>query len=123
MTPKQYLKLIQSMILSYGGIIKEQKNEFRPPTYSMLTILGEMQITPYDDFIAIRFVGDLTLAQSYFGKTSMDFGFHNGKWNIQGVQRKGKTASEYRETMFKLLTCKLKEIVNILPIHLQDQHV
>jgi len=86
MTPKQYLKKIEYMIFSHGGIIKEQKNEFRPPTYAMLTPLGEMQITPYEDFIAIRFVGDLTLAQSYFGKTSMDFGFHNGKWNVQGVQ-------------------------------------
>lgn len=111
MTEKQYLKKIEQMILSHGGIVKEHIHT--NPTYTMITPLGEMHVTPIDTFIAIVFVGEPSFPRNYFGKNCEDFGWHSCKWNIQGVDRRGLTASEFRERMLKLLASKLNQVMSI----------
>lgn len=117
MTPKQYLKEAEKIIFNYKGkILSSHASSLSKglivTEYQVPTKLGPLNVTPYKDWIALRFQ-DLSLAQDYFPISSTEYS--RGKWNIQGVSKQGKTIAEYRQEVLRILKKKLEEVKPYVP--------
>src|SRR4051812_12427530 len=88
MTKKQtnkILKEVRNFLTKSGATIN-----FLDPrgfhTWVIQTVNGPLHITPYDDFFALQFRGDLKKVTTLPGG---EFNPHSGKWNIHRYDDKG----------------------------------
>ncbi len=98
-----------------------ERESFRP-VFQIETIIGRLDVTPIDDFIACRF-DDVEKAKKHFGITTIQQGRLNpfsGKWNwhwFEGVTYQSRPTKEnVTKGIDKILADLVKEIEALLPV-------
>lgn len=97
-------KIVEGLV-KQGLASKKDSSKFRHEQWIVHTQYGDMLVTPYHDWIALRFLtpDKITLGQPLNYFLGYPFNYFTGKWNIMGPLAKiGQTVALLTEFSYRL---------------------